>query len=619
MERIRTQDSAIVRRLLDGDRARGSSAGHTSRTRPQRWRWGASSLLLLLFVLPVLAAGVVKIERVSPPPLDVDVTLPSSLPAISADGRFVAFRSADETGESRGAGDIYVRDRQTGATELVSVSMDGAPSGASSSWYDGNPPSISGDGRFVAFWSMADNLAPGHEESGWSIYVRDRQVGKTEWVGNGTSPAISADGRFVAFVTPSYDGSIFVWDRQSGKTEWVGDGSVASLSADGRFVAFVGEGTYLRDRQTGKTERLGGGGGYLWAPSISSDGRFVAFEWEGIQVWDRQTGKAERVGDGGQPAISSDGRFVAFTGNGTYLRDRQTGKTERLGDGGGPSISGDGHYVAFITGRGVVLRDRVAATTEVIGRSVNVGQTPLHSYSPAISADGQWVAFKTEGQVFERNRTTGAVGLVSVAPNGEPGNGFSYTFSISADGRFVAFDSTADNLVPGGTPSRWGDVFVRDRQTGTTECVSVGINGAPASYPEHGSSGSPSISADGRFIAFQSDATNLVPGPLNAWRNVFVRDRQTEKTEYIADGGSPAISADGRFVAFYSYASNLVPGKGYGIYVRDRQTGKTEFIADGGSPTISGDGRFVAFASGDGTLTPGDTNGCTDVFVAERG
>jgi Tol biopolymer transport system component len=166
------------------------------------------------------------------------------------------------------------------------------------------------------------------------------------------------------------------------------------------------------------------------------------------------------------------------------------------------------------------------------------------------------------------------------------------------------------------------DLFVWDRQAGTTELVSVGLNGSPASYPEYGFSGSPAISGDGRFVAFWSDATNLAPGDSNRYGGVFVRDRQSGRTERVSEGTidfRPAISSDGRFVAF---------GDG-DIYVRDRQTGTTELVSvtpvgdrvNGWCvfPAISGDGRFVAFASAADNLVPEDTNGRTDVFVAERG
>jgi Tol biopolymer transport system component len=167
---------------------------------------------------------------------------------------------------------------------------------------------------------------------------------------------------------------------------------------------------------------------------------------------------------------------------------------------------------------------------------------------------------------------------VSLGPGGVQGNEQSSGPAISADGRFVAFQSAASNLVPGDTNGAQ-DIFVRDRQTGTTRRVSVGPGGVQTNA--EASSGVPAISADGRFVAFESDATNLVPGDTNGAIDVFVRDRQTGTTRRISvgpggvqgnsDSGGPAISADGRFVAFVSNASNLVPGDSnarFDVFVR---------------------------------------------------
>ncbi len=153
---------------------------------------------------------------------------------------------------------------------------------------------------------------------------------------------------------------------------------------------------------------------------------------------------------------------------------------------------------------------------------------------------------------------------VSVATGGAQATDTSFTGAISADGRFVAFFSDATNLVSGDTNSTY-DVFVHDRQTGATERVSVATDGTEAD----GVSETPAISADGRFVAFRSGATNLVSGDTNASADIFVHDRQTGTTERVSvatngdqatGGGSsnPAISADGRFVAFWSTANNLV-------------------------------------------------------------
>jgi Tol biopolymer transport system component len=267
---------------------------------------------------------------------------------------------------------------------------------------------------------------------------------------------------------------------------------------------------------------------------------------------------------------------------------------------------------------------------------------------PAISADGRFVAFHsaatnlvagdTNGffDVFVHDRQTGITTMVSVDSSGSQGNGLSAFPAISADGRFVAFHSIASNLVPADTNADL-DVFVHDRQTGITTRVSVDSSGAQG----NNTSGLPIISADGRFVAFQSFASNLVAGDTNLTGDVFVHDRETGVTTRVSVDSSgaqgneesemPSISADGRFVAFHSLGSNLVAGDTNGffdVFLHDRETGVTSRVSvdssglqgDNGSynPSISADGRFVAFESDATNFVAGDSNFTTDVFVYEQ-
>ena len=227
--------------------------------------------------------------------------------------------------------------------------------------------------------------------------------------------------------------------------------------------------------------------------------------------------------------------------------------------------------------------------------------------------------------------------LVSVGPGGVQGNADSGGgVAVSADGRFVAFGSYASNLAAGDS-NGVSDVFVRDRQAGVTELVSVGQGGVRG----NGFSDYPAISADGRYVAFLSGASNLVPGDTNGVVDLFVRDRRARRTvrASVATGGAqadaearfPAISPGGRYVAFSSFAANLTPGDANGtvdVFLRDLATGRTERVAVGlggavangfsDFPSISAEGRFVAFTSRAGNLVPGDTNGRNDVFVRDR-
>ncbi len=437
----------------------------------------------------------------------------------------------------------------------------------------------------------------------------------------------------------------------------VGELRHAATAIVAGFILAASAGTALAQTTERVSVATGGtqGDAYSRTGSISADGRFVAFyslatnlvsgdtnSKFDIFVHDRQTGTTERVNvatGGGQadddsynPAISADGRFVAFESNATDL------------------VSGDTNGV-----RDVFVHDRQTGTTERVNVATGGGEANNGSYTPAISADGRFVAFYSDAtnlvsgdtngtiDIFVHDRQTGTTERVSVATNGDQATGGdSFGPAISADGRFVAFESDATNLVSGGGDSNGNrDIFVHDRQTGTTERVSVATGGGQAD------SGSflPAISADGRFVAFQSTATNLVSGDNNGDPDIFVHDRQTGTTERVsvATGGteatgysySPAISADGRFVAFYSYAADLVGGGGdtngkADVFVHDRQTGTTErvSVATGGTeaiggdsaiPAIGADGRFVAFYSYAANLVSGDSNSAPDIFVRDRG
>ena len=267
----------------------------------------------------------------------------------------------------------------------------------------------------------------------------------------------------------------------------------------------------------------------------------------------------------------------------------------------------------------------------------------------AISADSRYTAFSSSASnlvpgdtngsrdIFVHDSQTGSTTRASVDSAGNQANGPSAIPEISADGRYIVFCSDASNLVPGDTNSYW-DVFVYDRQTGATTRVSVSSGGNQGTYGGCCYFSGAVISADGRYVAFESGASNMVPGDTNGIPDIFVRDRQTGVTERVSvdsagnqgNGYSwwAAISADGRYVAFYSEASNLVPGDTNGapdVFVRDRQTGTTTRVsvdsagnqANGSSakPAMSADGRYTGFSSSASNLVPGDTNAVPDIFV----
>jgi Tol biopolymer transport system component len=327
------------------------------------------------------------------------------------------------------------------------------------------------------------------------------------------------------------------------------------------------------------------------------------------------------------------------------------------GRGYSPAISADGRVVAYSDGSVVLARDLRSATTVVASRASGpegaVGDQPFGGYTlpPSVSADGRFVAFTSAAQnlvpddgsyadVFVRDLLTNTTILASRASgiDGVPANYWSGFPSISADGRFVAFTSSATNLDPADAerepaPSvgidEGMDVFVRDLVTGTTTLVSRASG--PAGADGNRLSGSPSISADGRLVAFQSYATNLAPGDADLRSDIYVRDLQTATTIFVGrgpiesrrkgmleDGGAPSISSDGQSVAFSTlvhFDVKPVEYWKYVVFVRDLLKQTTTRVADGTSPSLSASGRYVVFSSSGSNLQPFLTAPFPNVFV----
>ena len=274
-----------------------------------------------------------------------------------------------------------------------------------------------------------------------------------------------------------------------------------------------------------------------------------------------------------------------------------------------------------------------------------------------VSPDGRFVAFISDATnlvagdtngiqyIFVLDRQSGAVERVNVATNGAQANNFCDEPAFSADGRYVAFNARASNLVPGDT-NDFDDLLVYDRQKRVTERVNVDSNGVQEEAWTYNPM-PPSISANGRYVAF-STYTAFAPNDDNETADVYVHDRRTGANELVSvdsngvvssSGGEfPSISADGRYVAFQANSRDLVPEETLpnatqyvaNIFVHDRRSGVTRRVSRdfkrrlGGNewsiwPAISGNGRFVVFASGSTNLTPEpDTNGVDDIFLFDR-
>jgi WD40-like Beta Propeller Repeat len=665
-------------------------------------------------------------------------------PSISADGHSVAFFSGatnlhpDDTDFN---GDVYVRDLQTNTTTLASRATG---AGGAKGSTDSDSPSISADGRFVAFRSDADNLHPHDSDSTTDIFVRDVQLNQTTLAsradgtggqkGNAGSdaPSISADGRLVAF--ESNANNLHPDDSDFQRDVFVRDlgGPPAPTGKQGGGSGCGSETcppkpkptptTTLASRATGAAGAKGNSDSVF--PSISGDGHSVAFEslatnlhpqdpdasWDvfvrGLQtntttLVDRASDTAPGKGNDHSfnPAISALARYVAFSSRASnfhpddidgnsdvFLRDLQAntmtlvsratgaggtkgnGDSGSLGTGlpGGVSISADGRFVAFEsaatnlhpddsdTARDVFVRDLQANTTTLVSRATGTAGAKGNGEStrPSISADGRFVAFDSGatnlhpgthsfGNIFVRDLQTNTTTLVSRATGaGTPGSGVSLHPSISADGHSVAYWSNSTNLHPDDTDITT-DVFVRDLQTNTTTLASRATGAAGVKGNDHSTFSS--ISADGRFVAFQSQGANLHPDDTDTAGDIFVRDLQASTTTLVSraagtagakgNGHSvfPSISADGHSVAFDSVATNLHPDDTDitgDVFVRDLQANTALASRATGAAGVKGNqpsvlssisavGNFVAFHSQATNLHPGDTDQILDVFVRD--
>lgn len=374
-----------------------------------------------------------------------------------------------------------------------------------------NGPIANSDGNIVAFYSDANDLVRGDTNQSRDVFVRDRSAGTTEIVSISSAGELANRGSHVQGDAPALNGS----------------GSLVAYYSDASNLVANDDNdqtdVFVRNRSNATTQIV----------SVATNG-------------------TQGNGPSLNPSMDLSGNLVAFQSLASNL------------------TAGDSNGVAD-----VFVRNRTAGTTERICDSI---QGNGASFAPAISADGNVVAFTSAANnlvtgdnngkldVFTCDRRTGSIEIISISSLGILGDGDSILPAISSDGRFVAYKSLADNLVPN-DHNEAVDVFVRDRGQALTERVSVSFFGGDAnegSFP-------PSISHDGRFVAFGSLANNLVTNDLNSVPSVFVRDITIGITLLVdltdageqANGGTPdvppAISGDGRQIGYTSFAFNLSP------------------------------------------------------------
>ncbi|WOH39431.1 thrombospondin type 3 repeat-containing protein [Thalassotalea fonticola] len=390
-------------------------------------------------------------------------------------------------------------------------------------------------------------------------------------------------------------------------------------------------------------------GFFFQGNAVSSDGRYVAFHSEAnnldtadtddvrdIYVYDRQSDTVALVskntagvtgnGNSHQPSMSDDGRYVAFRSHSTNLN---AADTDTLPD--------------------IYVYDRQSDTLALISKNTAGVKGNGWSTFPSISGDGRYVAFRshstnldaadtdTWADIYLYDRQDDVMELVSKNAAGVKGNGYSYTPSVSGDGGYVTFSSRSTNLDAADTDTR-EDIYVYDRQDDVLELVSKSTAGVKGNYD----SNKPSISANGRYVAFSSFATNLDATDTVIGYDIYVYDRQDDVLELMSKstagvvGNSasnrPSISGDGRYVAFYSLADNLDAADidtRQDIYAYDRQSDTVTLVSKNTAgvkgndisyyPAISDDGSVVVFSSLSSNLVDNDTNEHYDVFVRDFG
>lgn len=490
----------------------------------------------------------------------------SFTPSLSGDGLFVVFVSQANNLVTNDNLDLYldvfVRDLVNNRTALVSVNASGTGGGDASS----NLPTISSNGQFIAFESAAANLAGQDTNRSTDVFVRDMQSGTTRLVsastdglraGNGPSsnPFLTRNGRWVAFESAASDlvlddtngvTDVFIHDLITGTTRLVSVGltnqsAMASITADGRFVAFVNT---------------------ISNPSPSS------LVWADIYVRDLQSNTTTKVTaeltnyfPNGQtplralnPVFSADAQFVAYKA------------TPRV-DSGAPAR---------------LLRYDMQARSTMLVSSNTLAVNP-----PGLSVDGRFVVYEGGTNIYVWDGQTGSNTLVSVNVAGTSGgNRASHTPVMTPDGAKVVFLSAASDLATNAV-NGVSQIFVRDLVAGSTRLVSANLAGTASARDIDVTL--PEITADGQFVAFESDASDFVTGDFNLANDVFVRDLDENLTQLVSQRHAALAPATGTAV------SSTFPN------------------------SISADGRVVAFLSRDNNLTLDDTNGLPDAFVRDLG
>jgi pimeloyl-ACP methyl ester carboxylesterase len=475
----------------------------------------------------------------------------------------------------------------------ISLTVAGVPPGATAS-FNPNPANDNGDSAL----SIPTGTAPPGVYTLSLSGANSSGLTRADAVGGTSTLAITA--------VPSVPAARISLDNNSAQLSATSSMPSGATSSDGRYIVFATS-----------------------APSLtgSTNGTSQVFVRD-LKMNTTAPVSAASNGDIANNAsypggISADGRFAVFTSYGDNLPK--------------PTSGDEGLYLRDLT-QGTTVREDLASDGTAANGTAE-GQ-------PCISRDGRFIVFGSNAtnlvsgtsgatELYEKDRETGNIALVSVAVDGTPANATVYDCAVSADGRFVVFTSASTNLVSANT-NGLNQVFMRDTLNGTTSLISVSDSGTPANLAVDSNNTAPSVSNDGRYVVFGSNATNLVPQALDGNQDhLFQRDTIAGHTSQIdvdsvgtpLGGGSDyteaSQSADGRFVAFIGLEQTLV---------RDMVARKTQVIsvANDGTPgnattynccspaeVIPG-GTSVAFASTATNLVANDSNGVQDVFIAQN-
>ena len=594
----------------------------------------------------------------------------SIAPVISAAGRWVVYSSnstnlVDSLPDGLAQVRLYLYDRVSGNTTLVSSSaaLEASLCGGCGALN----PAISADGRFIAYISSAPDLVPGQQDDNEvnDVFLYDRTTGKTVLVSHAGTPvstvadsnspylSMSADGRFIAFNrrpnnTPGGrpgDGEVLLYDRLSATITPIAPGGAPTISADGGSVAFLSAGRQVIP-------------GQIDANGFGVDVFLYSRATRKISLVSHAAGRPTTTGNGAAapdlffpvfPLVSADGRYVAFASLATNLVPRQTTPDGAL-------------FLYDRTSGSVILASRKgsspASGSPVRTATMSADGRFLAFDSPETQQVPGQIDFNYGLDVFLFDRKTGTTILVSSRSGAarNTGNGLAYAPAISADGSQLAFHGTASDLVAGVRDLNNGeDLFLYTVAARTSAVASLHPPGMASISPDADSflRGS---SADGRWVLFEGSAPNLVPGQVdaNGQSDVFLYDHTTRKSLLVSHAStSPALagdgpsyqaslSADGRYVAFTGFATNLdpevtdyveQPGTGqrrFDVFLFDRVTGKTRALSrsarrpgftgnfDSSKPVISADGRWVAFLSSASDLVPASSTGTGNVYLYDR-